>query len=71
MGGENRRSLRSVCANLAEAWRRWRYRSAFIAKLDDCESEAAETQVWLKFAVQCQHLKTVDATPLCHRYNQI
>ena len=38
-----RRSSRSVCANLAEAWRKRRYRAAFIAKLNDCESETAET----------------------------
>jgi four helix bundle protein len=38
------RSSRSVCANLAEAWRKRRYEAAFIAKLNDCESEAAETQ---------------------------
>jgi four helix bundle protein len=51
-----RRSSRSVCANLAEAWRKRRYKAAFIAKLNDCEAEAAETQVWLKFAVKCGYL---------------
>ncbi len=51
-----RRSSRSVCANLAEAWRKSRYRAAFVAKLSDCEAEAAETQVWLKFAVKCNYL---------------
>ena len=45
-----RRSSRSVCANLAEAWRKRRYKSAFIAKLSDSEFIAAEVQVWLKFA---------------------
>lgn len=39
-----RRSSRSVCANLAEAWRKRRYEAAFIAKLSDVEAEAAETQ---------------------------
>ena len=39
------RSSRSVCANLAEAWRKRRYIVAFLAKLNDCEAEAAETQV--------------------------
>ncbi len=38
-----RRSSRSVCANLAEAWRKRRYEAAFVAKLSDCEAEAAET----------------------------
>ncbi|GBF81113.1 four helix bundle protein [Aphanothece sacrum] len=36
-----RRSSRSICANLAEAWRKRRYEAAFIAKLTDCQSEAA------------------------------
>ncbi len=39
-----RRCSRSVCANLAEAWRKRRYVAAFVAKLNDCEAEAAETQ---------------------------
>lgn len=51
-----RRSSRSVCANLAEAWRKRRYQAAFVAKLSDCESEAAETQVWIEFAVKCNYL---------------
>jgi len=38
-----RRSSRSVCANLAEAWRKRRYEKSFISKLCDCEGEAAET----------------------------
>ncbi len=51
-----RRSSRSVCANLAEAWRKRRYELAFISKLSDAEMEAAETQVWIKFAVKCGYL---------------
>jgi four helix bundle protein len=39
-----RRSSRSVCANIAEAWRKRRYTAAFISKLNDSEGEAAETQ---------------------------
>jgi four helix bundle protein len=39
-----RRSSRSVCANIAEAWRKRRYEAAFVAKLCDAEAEAAETQ---------------------------
>lgn len=41
-----RRSSRSVCANITEAWRKRRYEAAFISKLSDAETEAAETQVW-------------------------
>jgi four helix bundle protein len=51
-----RRSSRSVCANLAEAWRRRRYEQAFINRLSIAEGEAAETQVWLDFAVGCSYL---------------
>src|SRR6187399_582252 len=51
-----RRSSRSVCANLAEAWRKRRYEAAFISKLSDAETEAAETQVWIEFAVKCAYL---------------
>lgn len=51
-----RHSSRSVCANLAEAWRKRRYEGAFVNKLSDCEAEAAETQVWIEFAVQCEYL---------------
>ena len=51
-----RRSSRSVCANIAEAWRKRRYEAAFVSKLIDCEREAAETQTWLEFAVHCKSL---------------
>ena len=51
-----RRSSRSVCANLAEAWRKRRYEAAFISKLNDVEAEAAETQTWLEFALACCYL---------------
>ena len=51
-----RRSSRSVCANMAEAWRNRRYTAAFIAKLSDCKAESAETQAWIEFAVKCNYL---------------
>lgn len=66
-----RRSSRSVCANLAEAWRKRRYQAAFIAKLSDSEAEAAETQVWIKFAVQCCYIEIEQARKLYKNYNQI
>lgn len=66
-----RRSSRSVCANLAEAWRKRRYRAAFIAKLNDVEAEAAETQVWLKFAVTCGYLELNPGRELYRTYNKI
>jgi four helix bundle protein len=66
-----RRSSRSVCANLAEAWRKRRYEAAFISKLSDCEAEAAETQVWLEFAVRCSYLEREAAIPLYRAYNEV
>ena len=66
-----RRSSRSVCANLAEAWRKRRYQAAFISKLSDAESEAAETQVWLEFAVSCDYLIRDHAAALYKEYDSI
>ncbi len=66
-----RRSSRSVCANLAEAWRKRRYEGAFLIKLSDAEAEAAETQTWLEFAVQCKYLKAEIARELYQSYNHI
>lgn len=66
-----RRSSRSVCANLAEAWRRRRYEAAFVSKLNDAEAEAAETQVWLEFAVKCQYLDATVGRELYTTYDNI
>lgn len=59
-----RRSSRSVCANLGEAWRKRRYEAAWISKLGDSEAEAAETQVWLQFSIECGYLTREMATEL-------
>jgi four helix bundle protein len=51
-----RRSSRSVCANIAEAWRKRRYPAHFVSKLSDSDSEAAESEVWLDFALDCGYI---------------
>src|SRR3990172_12369192 len=51
-----RRSSRSVCTNIGEAWRKRRYEAAFVSKLNDAEAEAAETQTWLRFSHECGYL---------------
>lgn len=66
-----RRSSRSVCANLGEAWRKRRYQAAFVAKLSDSEAEAAETQIWIEFAVKCGYLEPEAGKALYNSYNQI
>ena len=65
------KSSRSVCANLAEAWRKRRYRAAFIAKLNDAEAEAAESQTWIEFAVMCGYLDSETGQELYQNYNDI
>jgi len=71
MVDQMRRSSRSVCANIAEAWRKRRYKVAFIAKLTDAESEACETQVWLEFAGKCNYLDAAVKDRLDGIYDQI
>jgi four helix bundle protein len=66
-----RRSSRSVCANLAEAWRKRRYKAAFISKLSDAESEACEAQVWIEFSLRCSYLKGDTSEQLDGLYDQI
>ncbi len=51
-----RRSSRSVCANIGEAYRKRRYPAHFISKLTDSDAENSETQVWIDFALACQYI---------------
>lgn len=66
-----RRSSRSVCANIAEAWRRRRYKPDFINRLNIAEAEAAETQTWLQFALACGYITHQQQTDLHQEYNHI
>ena len=66
-----RRSSRSVCGNLAEAFRKSRYPKAFIAKLSDSEGESAETQTWLDFALDCKYMTNEDHKELNLNYENI
>ena len=66
-----RRSSRSVCANIAEGFRERRYPKLFIAKLVDAEGEAAETENWIKFAVQCGYISEPEAKSLISEYENI
>ncbi|HYG35800.1 MAG TPA: four helix bundle protein [Clostridia bacterium] len=64
-----RRSSRSVCANLREAWSKRRYEAHFLSKLADLDGENAETDTWLDFAKHCGYLKAGDHARLsaeCH-----
>jgi four helix bundle protein len=66
-----RRSSRSVCANLAEGWRKRRYKAVFINKLLDSAQEAAETQTWLQFALQCKYISKELFEELNEKYEHI
>ncbi|MFI5367228.1 MAG: four helix bundle protein [Candidatus Binatia bacterium] len=66
-----RRASRSVCANIAEGWRKRRYPASFVSKMSDADTEAGETLVWLEFALRCSHLPASDFEGLSERYNHI
>jgi len=66
-----RRSSRSVCANIAEAFRKRKYPKSFVLKLSDSEAEAAETQNWLDFALNCDYLSPVNYQELNDEYEKV
>ncbi len=66
-----RRSSRSICANIAEAWRKRRYKAAFVSKLSDAETEAAETQVWSEIAWRHGYLKEGTFRELDDAYDKV
>jgi four helix bundle protein len=51
-----RRSSRSVCSNIAEAYRKRQYPAHFVSKISDSDAENAETEVWLSFALSCGYI---------------
>lgn len=66
-----RRSSRSVCGNIAEAWRKRRYIANFVSKLSDSDAEAAETENWLGFAFRCGYLAEENYNQLIDQYDHI
>ncbi|MEO7725522.1 MAG: four helix bundle protein [Chthoniobacterales bacterium] len=62
--GQIRRSSRSVCLNLREAWAKRRYEAHFISKLSDCDGENAETDSSLDFAKDCGYITATEHTKL-------
>lgn len=66
-----RRSSRSVCANIAEAWRKRRYQAAFISKLRDAEGEAAETHVHLEFGFLHSYVSEADSWSIDDGYEKM
>jgi len=71
MVDQMRRASRSVCTNIGEAWRRRRSAAHFVSKLNDSETEAEETRVWLEFAQRCGYMTTEIAQELDQSYDKI
>ena len=54
-----RRSSRSVCASIGEAYRKRQYEAYFVNKISDADMENTETRVWLDFAVKCNYIDNI------------
>ena len=66
-----RRAIRSVGANIAEAWGKRRYEKYFISKLTDADAERLETQHWLRTAHACQYIGRDEAEKVNERLLEI
>ena len=66
-----RRSSRSVCANLAEGYRKRSYPKNFVSKMTDCDAEASETIVWLDFAFDCNYISEEQKDYLQNKYAEV
>jgi four helix bundle protein len=66
-----RRSSRSVCANLAEAYRKKIYLANFVLKITDCDAENSETSVWLDFSIACDYIQQNDFNKFSSRNEEI
>lgn len=71
MVDQMRRSSRSVCSNIGEAWRKRRYPAHFVSKLSDSEGEGEETRVWLEFALHCRYINQSVFEELDTKYDLI
>ncbi len=71
MTDQIRRASRSVCSNLAEAWRKRKYKAVFVNKLTDSMQEASETQCWLEFALKCNYIEINVFEVLDNEYEKI
>lgn len=72
--GQIRRSSRSVCLNLREAWAKRRYEAHFISKLTDCDGENSETDSSLDFARDCGYItadRHAELASLCHEVGKM
>ena len=71
MTDQVRRSSRSVCTNIAEAWRKRKYPAHFVSKLTDSAGEGDETRVWLEIALAAKYINQQTFNDLDNRYDII
>jgi four helix bundle protein len=71
LADQMRRASRSVCSNIAEAWRKRRYQAAFVSKLSDAETEASEMQSWLDVAKALDYMRSNLHKDFDARYEQV
>ena len=71
MTDQVRRSSRSVCSNIAEAWSKLKYPAHFVSKLSDSAGEADETRVWREPALHCKYINEKTFDDLDSRYDLI
>jgi four helix bundle protein len=69
--GQIRRSSRSVCTNLREAWAKRRYAAHFVSKLTDCDGENGETDTSLDFAKDCGYISPEEHNDLTIRCTEV
>ena len=69
--GQIRRSSRSVCMNLREAWAKRRYEAHFVSKLTDCDGESNETDTSLDFVRGCGYISETEHKELTERNRSI
>jgi four helix bundle protein len=66
-----RRSSRAVCSNLAEAYRKRKYKAHFISKVTDADAENSETSVWLDFIRECEYAVALESDAMLIRNREI
>ena len=62
-----RRAIRSVGANITEAWGKRRYEKHFVSKLTDADAERLETQHWVRTTYACEYLTNDQAEKMNER----
>ncbi|MCU4165555.1 four helix bundle protein [Carboxylicivirga caseinilyticus] len=66
-----RRSSRSICSNIAEAWAKKIYPKSFVNKISDSLGEEYETEVWLEYAWKCNYVTEAKYQKYIESYNEV